>query len=242
MDQAFVIFNNLPPRMMIKEMHMHLAWPESTFQAGSAAVCGRAAREWLQQPLPVHGMTLREATEIICTSAITPAACRTLANMGPLNLFAIVSALHFLIFQKQNSFGGEDQLHAIRTGLDNWKRIWESYSSDFADRPPHATIVVQSAADGSSVAPDDMWRRTGFMRHSPEYWLLAHLVINRLSAAGSDSRSARLLSRGLGLYSVDSTARASAEDTTGDPLLTKYDETSMRQVNDLISQFQGIQL
>jgi hypothetical protein len=38
-DSNDVIFNNLPPRMVIKEMRMHMATPEACFQATTADQC-----------------------------------------------------------------------------------------------------------------------------------------------------------------------------------------------------------
>ncbi|KIH93307.1 hypothetical protein SPBR_04090 [Sporothrix brasiliensis 5110] len=301
LDQAFAIFNNLPPRVMIKEMVMHTAWPESTFQATTAADCARAAHQWLRRCAlhNGHGMrsllhcTLREIVESFCSAPLSPAVCRAFADLGPLNLFCIVSAFHFLLFQKQNSFGGEDQLHAIRTGLANWKAVWELYKHEFASGPPHTMVPMPPAKagkkarhadhddddsndndddDDDTTAPEDMWRRTGFMRHSPEYWLLAHMVINQLSSSSSSSSSSVPASSTLSTrkptgLSKQSSARMptlmptymnartdmadeseslhahpAVDNTAADPILTKYDETSMRQVNDLISQFRNVQL
>ncbi|KAL1890729.1 hypothetical protein Sste5346_008054 [Sporothrix stenoceras] len=236
LDQAFVIFNNLPPRVMIKEMVMHMAWPESTFQATTAADCAREAQLWLRRSAPLHNVTLREVVESFCSGVIVPDICRTFADLGPLNLFCIVSAFHFLIFQKQNSFGGEDQLHAIRTGLANWKNVWEMYKREFSAGPPHTMVPVPPLGEDDTTAPDDMWRRTGFMRNSPEYWLLAHLVIDRLS---SQTQARPLHSA---IYSHLHSGPQTVDNTAQNPILAKYDETSMRQVNDLISQFRNVQL
>ncbi|CAK7206109.1 hypothetical protein SEUCBS139899_008893 [Sporothrix eucalyptigena] len=232
LDQAFVIFNNLPPRVMIKEMVMHMAWPESVFQAKTAADCAREVQLWQTRSAPLHTVTLREIVESFCSGVLIPDVCRYFADLGPLNLFCIVSAFHFLIFQKQNSFGGEDQLHAIRTGLANWKTVWEIYKREFSTGPPHTMVPVPLPNHDDTTAPDDMWRRTGFMRHSPEYWLLAHLVIDRLSA--QQPKHLHMGMHHTGMHVADNTAR--------DPILAKYDETSMRQVNDLISQLRNVQL
>ncbi|CAK7226337.1 hypothetical protein SBRCBS47491_006196 [Sporothrix bragantina] len=236
LDQAFVIFNNLPPRVMIKEMVMHMAWPESVFQATTAADCAQEVQLWLARSAPTLNMTLREIVEAFCSGVLAPDVCRYFADLGPLNLFCIVSAFHFLIFQKQNSFGGEDQLLAIRTGLANWKTVWEIHKREFSTGPPHTMVPIPLPNQDDTTAPDDMWRRTGFMRHSPEYWLLAHLVIDRLSSQQQEAANRNLYTsmHHTGMHAFDNTAR--------DPILAKYDETSMRQVNDLISQLRNVQL
>lgn len=75
----------------------------------------------------------------------------------------------------------------------------------------------------------DLWKRVGFMRHSPEYWLLAKLLVDRLSSPvdrilGSDS------------------AHLETVGEMHEPILTRYDQTSMLQVNDLITGFQDVHI
>lgn len=86
-----------------------------------------------------------------------------------------------------------------------------------------------------------MWKRVGFVRFSPEYWLLGSLLTDRLSAA-TTTASAQ------GSGSGDGTAMAGTQTPSTDPgkpksvepILEKYDQTSMRQVNDLITDFQKL--
>lgn len=99
-------------------------------------------------------------------------------------------------------------------------------------------VPVPEPNTEDTTAPDDMWRHTGFMRHSPEYWLLAHLVIDRLSV--QPQNQSRLLHSAI--YSHLHAGQQTVDNTARDPILAKYDEKSMRQVNDLISQFRNVQL
>lgn len=131
-------------------------------------------------------------------------------------------AFHALIFQHQNSFGGHDQLRAVRNGLDNWKSVWETYSDEFSFSPPHVMV------NRDNLSPNELWKRVGFMRHSPEYWLLAKLLVDRL--ASSD-----------GLMSSSDPATIDG-GATHEPILTRYDQTSMLQVNDLITGFQNVHI
>ncbi|RFN45078.1 c2h2 transcription factor [Fusarium flagelliforme] len=197
LDHAFVIFNNLPPRMVIKEMTMHLASPEAAFQAISSGECFRELYTWQSRSALIHSITFREVVESFCRSSITGATQQCFADLGPLNLFAVVSAFHALIFQHQNSFGGNDQLQAVYNALSNWKSVWETYSDEFSLSPPHVMV------DKHDVAPDDLWRRVGFMRHSPEYWLLAKLLVDRLSSP-----------------------MITLPSSSDEPILTRYDQTS----------------
>ncbi|KAF5638109.1 C2H2 transcription factor [Fusarium sp. NRRL 52700] len=215
LDHAFVIFNNLPPRMVIKEMSMHMAFPEAAFQASTPTECAQELQTWhLRSQL--QSITFREVVESFCGKSFSNDMRRLFADLGPLNLFAVVSAFHALIFQHQNSFGGHDQLEAVRNALDNWKSAWETYSDEFSFSPPHVMV------DRHNMATENLWRRVGFMRHSPEYWLLGKLLVDRLSAP-SDS-----------LGSPESTV-PDASGSVHEPILTRYDQTSMLQTTALIA-------
>lgn len=71
-----------------------------------------------------------------------------------------------------------------------------------------------------------MWKRIGFPRYCHEYWLLANLMADRLVVLGS----------------LQGTDLAALGEGPLDPILNKYDQTSMRQVNDLITGFQTFQI
>ncbi|KAF5560791.1 C2H2 transcription factor [Fusarium phyllophilum] len=208
LDHAFVIFNNLPPRMVIKEMSMHMAFPEAAFQASTSTECARELQNLHLRSTLMRNVTFREVVERFCGKPFSNDMRRLFADLGPLNLFAVVSAFHALIFQHQNSFGGHDQLQAVRNALDNWKSSWETYSDKFSFSPPHVMV------DRHNVATENLWRRVGFMRHSPEYWLLGKLLVDRLSTSGDS------------LGSPESTV----PDATGsahEPILTRYDQTTL---------------
>lgn len=72
-----------------------------------------------------------------------------------------------------------------------------------------------------------MWKRIGFCRYCPEYWLLANLMADRLATLGA-------LQQGNEMTAIDNGPL--------DPILDQYDQTSMRQVNDLIMGFQMFQI
>ncbi|KAH7194511.1 hypothetical protein DER44DRAFT_844232 [Fusarium oxysporum] len=205
LDHAFVIFNNLPPRMVIKEMSMHMAFPEAAFQASTSTECARELQNWHLRSTLIRNITFREVVESFCGRSFSNDMRRLFADLGPLNLFAVVSAFHALIFQHQNSFGGHDQLQAVRNALDNWKSAWETYSDEFSFSPPHVMV------DRHNVATENLWRRVGFMRHSPEYWLLGKLLVDRLS---SDS------------FGSPQSTVPDASGSAHEPILTRYDQTS----------------
>jgi hypothetical protein len=79
--------------MVIKEMTMHLASPEAAFQATSSDECLRELYTWQSRSALIRSITFREVVESFCRSSITGATQQCFADLGPLNLFAVVSGM-----------------------------------------------------------------------------------------------------------------------------------------------------
>ena len=79
--------------MVIKEMTMHLASPEAAFQAISSDECFRQLYTWQSRSGLIRGITFREVVESFCRSSITGVTQQCFADLGPLNLFAVVSGM-----------------------------------------------------------------------------------------------------------------------------------------------------
>ncbi|KAH7093536.1 zinc finger, C2H2 type domain-containing protein [Paraphoma chrysanthemicola] len=227
LDTCFVIFNNLPPRMVIKEMQMRMAYPEACFQAATAPECAAETHSWMSMSTSVCKLSVREAVEAFCAESLSARKCADFANLGPLNLFVITSAFHILIFQHMNSFSDIGQMTAMDNALRNWQDVWNDYCRDLANQPPHVMVD----GDDPKLATEDMWRRVGFMQHADEFRLLAVLLKERIM-----------------LKSVQQLPAFSAATENGDrgriidPVLNEYDQNSMRQINDLIASFENIQM
>lgn len=231
---------------------MHVATPEACFQAASADECIDQIHRWMPPASLFCSLLLREAIENLCLDNMTPASQEQFAQLGPVNLFAMVSgtnnpvvcfvvfdcadrraraAIHYMIFQHQNLFAVEGQLVPIRNGLKNWIGIWEKYAEVPSTLSPHGLLQEDCGA------PDLMWKRIGFVRFSAEYWLLGSLLTDRLSATTvtpPDLSSANGSSSAVLQTSPNTSGKARCPD----PILEKYDQTSMRQVNDLINDIQ----
>jgi len=93
LDTAFVIFNNLPPRLVIKEMRMHMASPEACFQAATADQCHNQIQLHLPASSYYWSISFRGAFESLSKSSLPPVMCQALADLGHLNLFALASGL-----------------------------------------------------------------------------------------------------------------------------------------------------
>lgn len=97
-----------------------------------------------------------------------------------------------MIFHSSTSLllPAQSQLSAIRTGLNNWKSIWNRRSLNNDER--FFDVLIATVKDSNTTAhknipPDEpsMWKRSGFWRHAPEYWLLASLGLDQSERAMS---------------------------------------------------------
>jgi hypothetical protein len=92
--------------------------------------------------------------------------------------------------------------------------------------PPYAMQDSKSP----TLAPEDMWKRVGFMQHAYEFWLLANLIVERV-----------LLVK----MPVDSPDPDPDQNDRGaiiEPVLHRYNQYNMQQVNDLISSFENARI
>ncbi|KIW21265.1 hypothetical protein PV08_01845 [Exophiala spinifera] len=238
-DTAFVIFNNLPPRLVIKEMKMHMACTEATFQASTARTCWDQIQRDLELKRESGNIkALCSAVELLCKDSgrIPQDQLLALADLGPLNLFSMTSALHSLIFHYQNSLGCHGQLIPVRNAIHNWREAWLIYQAQSLMKPRYSTV-------GEGEVPcRDFWRQIGFVRHAAEYWLLASFMLEKIStAAEASAKQDETVAGGSGGGGDASTAPDAETSTpTVEPMLGKYDETSMQQVHDLLADFQNM--
>lgn len=82
--------------------------------------------------------------------------------------------------------------------MGNWRNAWDQTQSTFVSEY------------GSEFAS---WRRDGFMKSAPEYWLLCRVILHSIRLSASESNG------------------------LAKPTLDKYDQTDMSQVNDLVTKF-----
>jgi hypothetical protein len=88
------------------------------------------------------------------------------------------------------------------------------------------------------LAPEMMWKRVGFVRFSPEFWLLGNLLTERISATTTTPQDQHFGRGDSVLGPSQSSPSRHSKPKSAEPILEKYDQTSMRQVNDLITDFQ----
>jgi hypothetical protein len=145
-----------------------------------------------------------------------------------------------MIFNLEPSIAPKAQFAHIRMGLANWKAVWNQRTLNdderFFDVPITTGLTRSNSKDDSQKEPREanrqltqplphhipedepsMWKRSGFWRHAPEYWLLANLYLDRMEygiSVGPDGEGAQSF----------------------DPR-PQHDETSMSWLRDLITKF-----
>jgi hypothetical protein len=93
LDTAFVIFNKLPPRLVIKEATMQMACPEACFQASTEADCFDQTQHWIGTGGHSLPMSVLTGVEMLRQSSVTPQNQFLLGYLGPLNLFVLTSGM-----------------------------------------------------------------------------------------------------------------------------------------------------
>ncbi|QKX62667.1 uncharacterized protein TRUGW13939_09828 [Talaromyces rugulosus] len=210
LDGGFVIFNNMPPRMVVSELEMGLACPDECFQAPSASECLAILETWAGKTPQFYQYSIVSVLETMFRRDLSVEKKGIYAHFGILNLFIIVTALHTLVFQLQNAMAPPEAFQRIENALRSWKDVWVyrkvvlCYSDDIED------------ADSSF----QMWKRVGFMRDACEFWLLCCVILERIRPNEHDDSTSSVPGRAL----------------------TKYDQTDMKQVNDLMKQFETVSL
>ena len=136
-----------------------------------------------------------------------------------------------MVFQCQQSFSYDAQFTPVRKALDNWKLAWRWYEEKFAFTVRHCPV------QDPTPPPDNMWKRIGFMRHAAEYWLLADLITRSLVSTPPGAAEEPAPGHGGGPAELHLVSREKTRS-----MLERYDENSMRQVNELIAAFQAAEI
>ncbi|KAL3480445.1 hypothetical protein BJX99DRAFT_244215 [Aspergillus californicus] len=164
-DVALTVFHNSPPRMVVSELKIEMACSEACFQAGSAEECFNELKKWESTMFWRQRLSIVAVVKRICQNELTSLSIDEYSQMGSLNLFTIVQALHSLTFHLRNSLIFESTLLPIKAGLENWRQIWNR-------REPEDKHVPDQ--------PDTLWKKVGFISYSPEFWHLARIIVEKV--------------------------------------------------------------
>lgn len=89
-DAALTILHNSPPRMVVSELKMDVACPESCFQAESAQDCIKEVRAWAQTRFWKNRISVVSVVRRVCQKTIDDDLVQEYSHLGTLNLFTMV--------------------------------------------------------------------------------------------------------------------------------------------------------
>ncbi len=131
-----------------------------------------------------------------------------------------------MTFHIRPAFGQYEHPAAMWNGVKNWKIIWNC-----KPREPGAYLFgIPSLETQSITQPGILWKRIGFMKHAPEFWLHSRIMLERVTDR-RDHISTEVDSD-LGDLWHGQNESSHVSDI--------YDLADMGQLNDLITNFQGI--
>lgn len=131
-----------------------------------------------------------------------------------------------MIFYAQQTFNVQASVQPLSCALDNWIAAWNIYTGALHHLSIHDPLASEA------ITPSNMWKRVGFSRFADEYWLLARLITEKMKLSAEKTEPVN----DPAVQDCNSFNLRSDEEA----ILPKYDETSMRQVNSLIADFQKI--
>ncbi|KAJ0416505.1 hypothetical protein BJY00DRAFT_316754 [Aspergillus carlsbadensis] len=220
-DVALTIFHNSPPRMVVSELKMEMACPEACFQAESAEECFRLLKEWETMTFWRKRFSITSVLKNICQTELTSLAVDEYCQMGSLNLFTAVQTLHSLTFHLRNSIIFESTLLPLKTGLENWRRIWNQREAEDKYVPD---------------TPDQIWKKVGFISYSPEFWHLARIIVEKIERDSHDDCDGEANDVGHEEKKVAAAGKNRVQERE------RYDHTDMTDVNGLIMEYRRLSL
>ncbi|ERT01023.1 uncharacterized protein SPSK_06943 [Sporothrix schenckii 1099-18] len=209
LDAAYALFYRHPPRMVLPELQVDLASPESCFRAETADACFAELAAWRAANAAIAGsekgnapITIASAVQTLCHGAISREIEQAFATLSVLNMFTIVSALYAMTFRVETSLlytaGPSGEAALIQTGLRNWIRLWPSAYRDQELYEMHATAATMAAASTSLDTASGWPLAVGFIRHAPEYCLVAFVILARIRGGANDDGGANGTTSGNG--------------------------------------------
>jgi hypothetical protein len=212
LDASYALFFRNPPRMTVSELVMELASPEPCFQARSREECFIELRTWrCRSGLGSQRLTILTAIEALSDPAKLAAgsARQVYSQLSVLNMFTLVHALYLLVHHLQTTgiqASYAKDTNPVAIALKQWKHLWSSDSRD--------TELIDLTFKESQAST--AWQSIGFIKHAPEYWLLAHLSLQKL------------------------TKRSAGASTTSIGMVGSCEDINMREAQSLISEAKGM--
>lgn len=88
-----MIFNNMPPRMVVSELEMGLTCPDECFQALSASECLAALKISAEKTPHLYQHSISSVLETMFQRDLTVEKKELYAHFGILNLFIMITGM-----------------------------------------------------------------------------------------------------------------------------------------------------
>jgi len=161
LDNAFVIFSNLPTRFDWTELDLQFPSEPQYFELSSYE------EAYTQSRLPKRRMKVRDAFEKLFVCSETEPECLATLKGGNLNTLDLQILIHFLYgYIWRQTFCNpiihlslipiSQQLSHLKIALQNWKSIWDEVKA--------STPIAE-------------WNEMGFQRAAESYWNLTKAVL-----------------------------------------------------------------
>lgn len=214
-DVAFTMFHNMPPRVKLNELKMGLASGEVCFQAQTATECLSYFQEWSSRAGRHKNASLSSLITLFCTSDLDGAVLHALSYEAFVNLWCVVcckslvtplslsyrqrslhldAAFHVMLFYLELSPDPKPRFLPIRTGLSSWKTVWNQRFRNLDEQFFDVAITQQISKERKEkdsrpqpvlIDESSLWKRLGFWKYAPEFWLLAYVQLEQIQYSNS---------------------------------------------------------
>lgn len=186
LDTGFVVFNNVSPRFSVEDSVMGLVIPEIAYQTDSPRECFSLLQSWQATNGRPHDLSVFGLVKMFFRPDLNKATINSLAHESFLNLWAVISALHSILYRLNPKTDESTQFESFRVALDNWETVWKTRLQN-NDENYFDVIVATAVLNPGTENRDRSWKDAGFWGNAGEYWLLARTILDHMVTARESS-------------------------------------------------------
>ncbi|KAL5093741.1 hypothetical protein Trisim1_010466 [Trichoderma cf. simile WF8] len=162
LDTAFTIFHKTPPRVTIPDLDFPFPYPDVCFHSQNGIEFFNSVQQLDTRYLSSRDVHIYGTIQNLChTNSTTNLSLPVITDLGG---FILISAIHSIIFcQQMSCVSSPNATMSLLHSLEKWLALWDRRFNN-----TQAGLPIQPLAH-----EDDQTVRTGFVRHSREYYALA---------------------------------------------------------------------
>ncbi|RVX74164.1 hypothetical protein B0A52_01996 [Exophiala mesophila] len=124
LDTAFVVFNNTPPQLALREISTGLASSERCFQAETSSACLDQIQQWVARAGNGRSPSMYSLFQRFCSYEMDQDDINRVAHEGFINLWCVVCAFLSMTFYLDPLTANGHSFQSVQRGLTNWKLVW----------------------------------------------------------------------------------------------------------------------